>query len=673
MKPGLKNKDVKQRKNFSTNNYGSFICLTGIILLTVIAYSNSFFFDFNYRDDTDYVTNNPLLHDLSWNGLKKIFSELYYNGHIPLTILSLAIDYNIWELNPFGYHLTSFGLHTLNIVLVYFFTKELSGNQSISLLTALFFAVHPMGVQSVSWIAERKNVLYTAFFLLSLIQYMRYIKTEKMIWLTGAWIAFTCSVASKWSAYPLPVVLIAIDWYFGRKITVKLVVEKTIFFAVPFLSFFWHIGSGANVPERFSFVHRIFFGSYSFLFYLIKSVLPFRLSTLYPYPRLSGEMLPPLFYLSMPAAIAVLVAVVYRIYKYPFLKKEIVLGFSFFIINIGMVLNILMFIGGHELVADRYGYVPFIGIFFIASNILVALWGKLSGYRKFMQLFIVLYFSGLTAYTYVRNEAWSNTLAIYDDALSKNENIPIAYALKGDYYQIINKQKSAFREYDICVKKFPHYHTCIFERGLMYFNEGRHLEAKSDFSTALQLQPENPQTLNYLGLIQTNFENYEHALFLFDKALQYDSLNAMIYNNIGWVYYSIKNYEKAEIYYRKALTNDSILTLAYLNLGWMLVELEKYEQSIEIFSAAEKNLTANALIYNNHGWALYNLRDYSEALNYFNKAIANDSNLNYAYFNRALTYFKLNNLANACEDLQKAIQAGNQDAIEWFNEKCTNK
>src|SRR5690606_38179314 len=128
---------------------------------------------------------------------------------------------------------TNYIFHAINIVLVFFFIKELSGNEKVSLLTALLFAIHPMGVQSVGWISERKNVLYTVFFLLSLIQYIKYLKFQKCKAYVFAWIFFVLSVTAKWAAYPLPVVLLLLDWFYDRKFSAKLIAEKLPYFAVP--------------------------------------------------------------------------------------------------------------------------------------------------------------------------------------------------------------------------------------------------------------------------------------------------------------------------------------------------------------------------------------------------------------------------------------------------------
>jgi protein O-mannosyl-transferase len=664
------NQPIKKNKNFSLRNFPPYIYLSGIIVLTFSVYFNSFFFEFNYRDYVAYVINNHLIRDLSPNGLKRIFTELYYNGHLPLTMLSLAIDYHFWQLEPLGYHITNFSLHVINIILVYFFIKKISNNISVALLSALIFAVHPMGVQSVSWIAERKNVLYATFYLVCLIQYVNYIKSKSMILFFLSWFLFVCSVASKWSAFPLCGVLLIFDWYYNRKINAKLIFEKVLFFAVPIISAQIHFNSGAVVPVRFSYLNHLFFGSYSFLFYFVKSLLPIKLSTLYPYPRVIDNQMPPVFYLSMPAALGVAGLIFFRVYKYVLFRKEIVFGFLFFLINISMVLHVLKFIGGHEMTADRYGYVPFIGMYFIFSTIIIYYWNHSKGARKLLAAGLIAYVGYLSIYTIFRNEAWRDTVSIYKDALDKNENIPIVYAHLANYYMDHDKNKEAFKELNECIKKFSYYRNCIFQRGILYYENGFYKEAKTDFLKALSMDTTDKLQYNYLGLVEMNSGNYELAVTYFFKSLSIDSLFASVYNNLGWAYFNLNKYPIAEQYLNKAIILDDTIVTAYLNRGWLFIEQEKYSEAVNDFNIAIKLKPDNALAFNNRGWAYFNMNRYEEAMKDFNSAININPKLNFSYYNRGRTHFVFGNMEAGCADLKKAAELNNEFAANMLKEKC---
>jgi len=664
------NQPIKQNKNSFYSNYHPFIFLLGIIAVTFAAYFNSFFFDFNYRDDVKYIIDNYLIRDLSPNGIKRIFTENYYQGRLPLTILSLAIDYHFWQLNAFGYHITSFALHVCNIILVYFFVKEISGKDNVSLLAALMFAIHPMGVQTVSWISERKNVLYATFYLIAAIQYVRYVKTNRLMPLVFSWIFFVCSVASKWSAYPFPVIIMVIDWYYGRKISTKLITEKIAFLVVPFISAYLHLGTGTILPDRFSFFNRIFFGSYSYLFYLVKSILPVKLSTIYPFPKVTDNEVPALFYLSLPVALTTVGLIFYRVYKYALFRKEIVLGYMFFLANIGMVLHVIMFIGGHEMTADRYGYIPFVGLFFIFSEVIVYLYERHYSFQKIIIAALAGYFLWFAVYTYYRNEAWRDTVSIYRDALDKDKDMPIVHAHLANYYRDHNKKMEALKVYNNCVKEFPYYRTCVYERGTLYYENGFYKEAKADLLKAISMDSTEMFQYNFLGLVETETGNYEAAIYYFNKTLSIDSMFASGYNNLGWALYNLNNFAEAEKYFDKAIALEDTLLNAYINRGWLMVETKNYEAAIKDFDIAQKLAPENALIYNNRGWAYYNLNKFDEAMQNFNTALAKNPKLNYSYYNRARTYFALNNPEAACADLRKAVELKHEQAAAMLKEKC---
>ncbi len=209
------------------------LIVAGILITTLLCYLPSLHNEFlKYWDDQAYVTGNDLIKDLSFNSIKRIFREdagLYANYH-PLTTLSLALNYHE-GVGPFPYHLTSLILHLFNTLFVFVFIYLLSDKKIIvASLTALWFGIHPVHVESVAWISERKDVLYTFFYLLSLIAYWQYVKKDlalKFYFL--AFVLFACSVLSKAMAASLPVVFLLVDYWTGRKFNMRLILEKAPF------------------------------------------------------------------------------------------------------------------------------------------------------------------------------------------------------------------------------------------------------------------------------------------------------------------------------------------------------------------------------------------------------------------------------------------------------------
>ncbi|MGB0932463.1 MAG: hypothetical protein ACPGVB_16895, partial [Chitinophagales bacterium] len=179
-----------------------------VLLLTFVVFFPSLQNGFVNYDDTVYVYENPYIQSLSSENLHQIFTKPMAHNYHPLTMLSLAVNYHFSELNPFGYHLTNLLLHLANVFWVFWLVFWLSGKRiEMSVIVSLLFGIHPMHVESVAWIAERKDVLYAFFFLPALIAYIRYIKTRKWSFLVASLLLFTFSLFSKPAAIILPLLL----------------------------------------------------------------------------------------------------------------------------------------------------------------------------------------------------------------------------------------------------------------------------------------------------------------------------------------------------------------------------------------------------------------------------------------------------------------------------------
>jgi len=296
MKPIKKNKKfVPQEpvKKTAELKFSKLALIAGIILLiTCFCYIPSLRNEFlKYWDDQAYVTNNDLIKDLSANSIKRIFKEdagLYANYH-PLTTLSLALNYHE-GVTSFPFHLTNLFLHLLNTFLVFVFIYLLSGKKAlVAALTALWFGIHPMHVESVAWISERKDLLYTLFYLFSLICYWQYVKKDlalKFYFL--AFTLFAFSVLSKAMAVSLPIVLLFLDYWMGRKFSLRLLLEKLPFVALSIVLGLYAVSiqteGGATQSISFPFINKVLHAGFGFTMYIVKLFVPTGLSAFYPYP-----------------------------------------------------------------------------------------------------------------------------------------------------------------------------------------------------------------------------------------------------------------------------------------------------------------------------------------------------------------------------------------------------
>src|SRR3989339_472154 len=272
------------------------ICL--ILIITFISYYPSLKNGFVTWDDPAYVTGNLQIRSLSLQNVKNIFTSFTMDLYTPLSNLSYAIEYNIFKLNPKIYHITNLFIHLLNCILVFWLFFLISDKISVSFLVSLLFGIHPLHVESVAWISERKDVLYAFFFLLSLISYIYYYNKKEAKYYYFALILFILSILSKPMAVTLPVILFIFDYLLNRKFTWDIFKEKILFFIIAVIFSIINLYGGTPPKLHYDIFEKIFFPTYVLLFHLFKTIIPLKLSAIYPHPEKIGNFLPSIFYIS---------------------------------------------------------------------------------------------------------------------------------------------------------------------------------------------------------------------------------------------------------------------------------------------------------------------------------------------------------------------------------------
>src|ERR1019366_3997331 len=405
---------VANQKIHKTN----LLWISGILLLTFIAFTPTLKNGFTNWDDNVYIGENTLIKSLSAENIKKIFdidNQVALNYH-PITILSFAIDYKLSKYNPKTYHATNLLFHLLNTALVFWFIFLLSGNKlQVAAMVALFFGIHPMHIESVAWISERKDVLYVFFFMSSLICYYKYIHAErknKLPLYMFTLILFLLSILSKAMAVVLPLILLLIDFYEGRKLDKYSIFEKVPFFI--FALFFGVIASriqsqGAAIAnlDTFTWLQRFEFASYGMVNYIYNLFVPINLSCFYPYPDPKNNYLSFIFYISPFIVLGLSAFVLWSIRK----NKILVFGFLFFCVTIALVLQFITV--GKVIMADRYSYLSYIGLLFPIAMGYEWLQHqenkKYISLKKIAKLLIVLCVAICLVLTYQRIKVWKNS------------------------------------------------------------------------------------------------------------------------------------------------------------------------------------------------------------------------------------------------------------------------
>jgi hypothetical protein len=549
-----------------------------IVTLVFVLYLPSLDHDFINWDDPLYVTKNPDIGNLSFSAIGTLFTTVVSSNWHPLTMLSLQLDYAIWGLNPRGYHLTNIALHTLNCLFVFFlslklvnslngFAKNATNNATlIAALSAIFFAIHPIHVESVAWISERKDLLYSFFFLLSISFYIRFTAShEKRKWpfyyisLALYWL----SLMSKPMAVTLPLILVIIDVYPLSKIKLPssprsvftLLIDKIPYFILAFLASMatiWAQQSGGAIKSvtTISVLTRLAVAIRAYIFYIIKIILPFDLAPFYPHPAISNFDVPNIHY----AAYFTVFLVITALCVWTFRTKPVFTAlWSNYVITLAPVIGIIH-VGG-QAAADRYMYMASLSPFLLISlgiTVLITRLPKLS-YRVPIVIFLICITAFQIVQTRKQISIWRDSIALwnYEISVFPNEEA-LPYYNRGKAWDLMGKLNLALKDYDQAIS-INNYHTDAYiGRGIISGKLGKYGQALLDMSKAIELDPSHEKAYSNRGSVYHYLRQYDLAERDYLKAIELNPADPVAYNNIAILYNEQGKFDKAAVYGQKA-------------------------------------------------------------------------------------------------------------------------
>jgi tetratricopeptide (TPR) repeat protein len=620
----------------------AFLLLCGIVLLTGIVYFPSLKNGFTNWDDNVYVAENPLITKLSAENVKKIFSteSTVSNNYHPVTILSLAIDYKLSGFNPKTYHNTNLLFHLLNVVLVFWFIYLLSGRKVlVAGIVALFFGIHPMHVESVAWISERKDVLYTFFFMSALVCYYKYLNnTGNKRWLLylAVLLLFVVSVLSKAMAVVLPLVLLLVDYYTGRKFDKYVWLEKVPFFILSFvfgmLASRVQAGAIADI-DTFTWLQRLSFASYGLVNYIVKLFLPLNLSCFYPYPNLIDGHLPVIFYIVPFIAAGLLIGCLLMVKR----SRVLVFGFLFYCVTVALVLQFISV--GQVIMADRYSYVPYIGLLFpvaMGFNWLCeqtetrfGLWKKLCGG-------LIIVFAVLSCWLSAEQiKVWKNSDTLWTNAI-RNHPSSEAFRNRGSY--LVNKVG--------------------YDKGQKRVAENEYDRALQDFNVSIKMNPNNAKVYINRANIYGLKKQFDLALNDYSKAIELDKTDPQTFFNRGITYSFMRQFDKAAEDYSTVLAMQPGFKAAKQNRAYVYADKGDYEKAIVELNELIQAEPTNPVYYFYRGFSNYKLNNLLAALEDNTLAIKYNPSYDAAYFNRAVINEALKHYPDALNDALKAQSLG---------------
>lgn len=708
-------KDRWSSDNSSASSYNSlFICIF-LVFAILIIYWQVINFDFVNYDDPEYITNNNIVQKgITIEGIAWSFTSFGYasNWH-PMTWISHMLDVQLFGLNPGMHHLTNVIFHIINTLLLFLVLERMTGALWRSAVVAAFFALHPLHVESVAWVAERKDVLSTFFWILTIMAYVWYVQKCNFWRYLLVVLLYILGLLSKPMLVTLPFVLLLLDYWplkrfdpiqkedivkntkFNKMSGISLSkVPNLIIEKIPMVILLTISSSLTIIAQRRSvkslvilpFVTRILNAIASYVIYLFKIIYFFKLAVFYPYNYSYNPFV--VIGCTLFLLIVTIQAVLFA-KRYPFL----LVGWFWYLGTLIPVIGIVQV--GDQSMADRYTYIPLIGIFIM---IVWGLWEVLYRWRygkAFIKISLIVTIIILMNTTNEQISLWKNSESLFNHALTVTKDNDVAYDNLG--LVLFNRDDigGAKKLFKLAIKVNP---SDIFGHsnlGKVLFKEKKYDEALSQFHECLNIYPEYGDAYNFIGNIMLSTENYNKAIVNYDKALRIDSSQTEVYYHLGIAYFHKNNYPKAiecfqeairrNPYYSEAIRylneaksaqtnlNNLILNIKasikvdpqnvalHMKLGNIYLQECEYESAItqyqDVLSVQPQYIPAMyrlALIYSEK-------TEFSIALNILEKIKNIQPNNPEVYYNIACIYAKQNMADESVNWLKQAVEKGFQN------------
>lgn len=558
------------------------IVLACVLIISFLAFSPSLFNAIDVWDDDAHLANNKEVLALTGDSLSRIFHQDVCKTYVPLTILSFAIEHHFFGFNPVVYHLDNLILHLAVVALAFCLGLRLGLSIWAAGLAALIFGIHPMHVESVAWTTERKDVLYSFFYLLALLQHGRYLETRRVRHYVFCLIFGLLSILSKAMALSLPFVLLVYDWYADARKGWRGYVEKIpfLFYIIPIVWITYSLN--ARLPGQ-DFVESVLICIWSFVFYIQKFFFPVVLSPYYAFP--TPVLLSNGPFLFSVIFLLVLLGLIYRFRR----EKMFVFAVLYYLASIFILLRYDAAIPTN-IVADRFMYLPSLGICW-ALGVYIE---RLFFYTKKMSLWIHRFFIALclviflflAVKSFIQTMVWRDSFSLWTYVLKYNDKIDIAQQSAGQVYFKRGEVDKALSHYQEALRINPNLEKAHNNVGDILFARGQEESALNHFRRAVEIKPDYAEAQSNYGTVLTKKGDFGLARKHIKRAIEIEPDNMIYFINLGDVDLAEGNYEAARQQYRWVLTRDPENARVFNRLGVIALKEEKSDEAIHNFQQA---------------------------------------------------------------------------------------
>jgi Flp pilus assembly protein TadD len=599
--------------------------------------------DFINYDDPLYLTENiHVQHGMTIDAVRWAFTTGYASNWHPLTWMSHMLDVQLFGLDPGRHHQVNLLFHIANTLLLFYVLNRMTEAPRRSALVAALFALHPLHVESVAWVTERKDVLSAFFWMLTMAAYVHYVERPSFARYSTLLIFFALGLMSKPMLVTLPFVLLLLDyWPLGRvagagrrrsddrspnqsayskrengKWGKKNVGEENAPASASYsppsatLPLFSRFRPSSPLPGRLFFEKvplfflsalscivtfaaqqkggavtsvkvippgaRIANALVSYCVYMEKTLFPTGLAVFYPYPG------PPPLWQVLGAAL-LLCAVTFAAIRAANRLPCLCVGWLWFLGTLVPVIGIVQV--GAQAMADRYSYIPLIGLFIIAVWGIRALFDKLPLSRSLRNGSLLalwaLVLTGLFIAAYRQAGYWKNSIALYDHTLSVTDRNDIILNNRGNAYARLGNYRQAISDYDRATEINPEQAEAYNNRGAAYFTTGDLMSARGDFDRAIAMEPGNAKAYNNRGAVRHRLGNFRQAILDYSRAIELSPEYAKAFNNRGLSYGALGDLRQAIEDFKRAIGISPKYAEACLNLAEAYSKIGDRRQAVE--------------------------------------------------------------------------------------------
>ncbi|MGD0349572.1 MAG: tetratricopeptide repeat protein [Verrucomicrobiota bacterium] len=637
------------------------ICL-GLALGVWMVFGRTVGYEFvNYDDDVYVYANAQVSQGLSLRGIEWALRHSVNSNWHPLTMMSYMLDYQLHGLKAGGYHLTNVLLHTAAVILLFLVLSKMTGALWRSAFVAAVFAIHPLRVESVAWVAERKDVLSGLFFMLTLGAYVWYVR-EPQRWsrYLAVLLFFALGLMSKPILVTLPFVLLLLDYWPLKRFTAavngpkyscipgRLILEKIPLFALSAAGCLAALVTQEKVIAALPFSMRAGNACVSYATYLWQMVYPRDLAVYYPFK----ERGLPLWEVALSFLLLVLVSALALSWRHK--RPWLLVGWLWYL---GMLVPVIGLVqAGRQAHADRYTYLPQIGLYVMitwAASDWVAgrRYGRLGLGSAAAAMLVALILGAGTQVSYWSNSRalWEHTLAVSGDTELAHNNLGTALVQQGQLNEAITQFLQA-------LKINPDYALARINLGNAFRQSGKVDEAIAQYQLALNSNPDSDAAHNNLGIALVQIGKVDEAIIQYQQALKINPDFDLARNNLGDALAKKGRLDEAIAQYQQALKINPNFDLACIKLGNAFLQKGKTDDAIAQYQRALKINPDFDTAHNDLGIALYQKGQLDEAISQFLQALKIKPDYALAHYNLGNAFLRKGQLDEAITQYQQAVK-----------------